>query len=266
MTKIQPLITNSRVSVLIPTRNKSEQTIRCGYLLESLLLQTFRNFRVVIRDEGAASIFSNREVRQFIDLLTRAGIPVQYHRVSPPTGIAAARRELVALGRPDELLCFVDDDMCLAPDAIQQLLSVLAEYPESGFVQGQKIEADSNREYWNDINQLNGRRDHDQPFRIYFGDTALLLIRSRALEVVNWDLITHYHVEGLTGEDVALSIMIADKFPCHGAPKAIGYHLSPAQERWIWEAPSDLLQVELLRGEVRTETLRKALPHLAEYI
>jgi glycosyltransferase involved in cell wall biosynthesis len=250
----------------VPTRNDDEAAIRIAHLFHSLLFQTHSAFRVIVRDEGKVGIFSCREVRQFVDLLAGAGIELIYRRISPPAGIAVGRRELVHLASPDQYVCFVDDDMCLHPRALEALVQVAQLHPDCGFVQGQKIEADPNRAYWNDINRLNGRPTSPEPFPIYFGDTALLLLRASALESVNWDIITRYQVEGLTGEDIALSIMIADKFSCFGQPSAMGYHLSPPKSRWIWEAPSDLLQLELLKGQVRCSTLRQALPHLIAYI
>lgn len=70
----------------------------------------------------------------------------------------------------------------------------------------------------------------------------------------------------MAGEDVAFSLMIADKFPCFGAPQARAFHMSLAHPRWRWEASSDALQIELLRGIVSRETLNAALPHMRSYI
>ena len=49
-------------------------------------------------------------------------------------------------------------------------------------------------------------------------------------------------------------------------PQVLGWHLSPAVERWQWEPPSDALQVELLKDKVDAELLQRALPHLASSI
>lgn len=255
------------MAVLVPTRSDDRDGMRIDHVLHGLLGQTFRDFRVVIRDEGTFPAFNVRAVRQFADLLMAAGVEVQYLRVPSALGIAHARRELIERADDATLLCFVDDDMCLHPDALSTLVEVAERHPDFGFVQGSKIEADPARTYWNDINELNSIDKLDGDVRrLWFGDSALLLMRREALSAVDWDVVTRYEIDGLTGEDVALSIMLADQHPCFGAPAALGWHLSPASPRWIWEAPSDLLQLELLRPHVSADTLRRALPHLADYV
>jgi hypothetical protein len=244
----------AEVAVLVPTSSASADEV-----------QTHRDFRVIIRDEGAVGCLERREVRQFLDLLTRAGIATEYHRVGPE-GVAIARRDLARLSEPARFACFVDDDMCLLPDAMANLRAAALAEPAIGFAQGQKIEADPGRTYWNDINRLNGGSQPEEPFRTWFGDAALLLVRREALAAVDWEVVARYRLEGLPGEDVAMSLMISDRFPCFGVPRAVGYHLSPARSRWTWEVPSDVLQLELLRPRVSAETLRRALPHLAEHL
>jgi glycosyltransferase involved in cell wall biosynthesis len=256
----------SDVVVLVPTRRDAEEDVRLDHVLHSLLVQTSRPARVIVRDEGRVGAMELREVRQFADLLARSGVEVDYRRVVRPSGVAVARRDLVRSAGDADLVCFVDDDMCLAPDALQVLADVFAAEPDAGFAQGQKIEADERRTYWNDINQLHGEAADGAPFRAWFGDAALLMLRRGALDAVDWDVVARYAVEGLGGEDVALSLMIADRFPCWCMPAAVGWHLSPSAERWRWEAASDVLQLELLRPHVSKETLRRAMPHLAEHV
>jgi GT2 family glycosyltransferase len=256
----------AQIAVLIPTRSDRAEDVRLDHVLHALLFSEYSDLRVVIRDEGATGAFSVRVVRQLADLLARRGITVEYHRVGASSGVAVARRDLVEMLRDEPFACFVDDDMCLAPDALARLHAALAANPDWGFVQGQKIEADPSRTYWNDINTLTGSDPGSEPFQVWFGDGALLLVRTSALAAVAWDVVTHYRMEGLPGEDVALSVMIADRHPCYALPAALAYHLSPERERWVWEAPSDLLQLELLRPHVSADTLRRALPHLAELI
>lgn len=256
----------SDVVVLVPTRRDAEQDVQLDHVLHSLLVQTAPPARVVVRDEGRAGVMAVRAVRQFTDLLARAGVEVDYRRVARPSGVAVARRDLVHWAGDARRVCFVDDDVCLAPTALETLEAALDEHEDAGFAQGQKVEADERRTYWNDINQLTGAPTGDAPFRTWFGDAALLMLRRAALEVVDWDVVARYAVDGLGGEDVALSLLVADRFPCWCVPAAIGWHLSPATERWRWEAASDLLQLELLRPHVRADTLRRALPHLADQI
>ena len=256
----------AQIAVLIPTRSDRPEDVHLDHVLHSLLFSTFSDLRIVVRDEGASPAFASRTVRQFVDLLARRGVRVEYHRAAASGGVAVARRELVGALREEAYACFVDDDMCLAPGAISRLHAALDPHPDRGFVQGRKIEADPSRTYLNDINTPSGPDPGGEEFRIWFGDAALLLLRTSVLTAVPWDVVTRYRLEGLPGEDVALSLLIADRYPCYAVPAAVAYHLSPQQSRWTWEAPSDLLQLELLRPHVSTETLRRALPHLAEQI
>jgi len=91
-------------------------------------------------------------------------------------------------------------------------------------------------------------------------------MRVKALKSINWELITKYQVDGLGGEDVAMSLMVSQNWEGWGIPNARGWHVSPSVERWGWESHSDILQIELLRGQVDPGILRKALPHLSEFI
>jgi hypothetical protein len=102
--------------------------------------------------------------------------------------------------------------------------------------------------------------------RLYFGDAAFLLLRREPLQLVRWDVVLRFAQEGLAGEDVAISLMISDQLPCYGATQAIGYHMPLEQPRWRWEPATDALQLELLRGIVSPETLRRAMPHMTSLI
>ena len=257
------------ITVLVPTRSDDVQDVRLHHTLQSLLFQTLPPAQIIVRDEGTVPCVAIRQVQQFIDLLARRDITTTYHRAQPQ-GVSVARKDLVGSAGQESWVCFVDDDMVLAPDALERLVDAARSSvsPETvGFVQGQKLEADANRTYVDDINALNGRRPHgDSPFRVWFGDAALLLLSPQALELIPWEIVTRYREEGLGGEDVAITLPIADVLPCYAAPEALGYHLSPEKSRWAWEVPSDLLQLELLRSHVSATTLRHALPHVAHYL
>ena len=156
----------SDVVVLVPTRRDAEEDVHLDHVLHALLVQALVPARIVIRDEGLAGAMGVRAVRQFADLLARRGVEVDYRRVGRPAGVAAARRDLVAwAGAEAEFVCFVDDDVCAAPHALAALRDLLLARPDAGFAQGQKIEADERRTYWNDINQLHGQTSPGEPFR-----------------------------------------------------------------------------------------------------
>ena len=152
------------------------------------------------------------------------------------------------------------------PGAIDLLLEEAAKVKRFGFIQGTKIELDASRTYHNDINRLIEHDPNQSATRIWFGDAAFLLLDRAALGRVDWELMTRFREENLPGEDVAMTLMIADREPCYGVAAAAGYHMSLSAPRWRWEVPSDLLQFEMLKPVVSAETLEKAMPHLAKYI
>lgn len=259
-----------KLAVAMPACCRSASEIRAGYALQSLALQQHLDdlqFEIYIRDEGPVPLLSDRWTRLILDLLNARGHAVNYLRRTGSQGVGAARHDLLQqIPSHYERILLLDDDMVLVPDAIHELLKVSDQAGEFGFVQGAKLELDVQRTYWNDINVLNHQNGSSDPTRIYFGDAAFLLLRRDAMQFVRWDIVLRFAQEHLAGEDVAISLMISDHLPCYGASQAIAYHMSLEQPRWRWEPATDALQVELLRGVVSGETLRRAMPHMASRI
>lgn len=253
------------LSILIPTCRDNSDTSCLDSVLGGIANQTYLPETVYLRDEGYFESFKKSSTRMIWNLLSSLNIKTIYIRVGQRNGIANARKDLAKLIKDEDYVLWLDDDLIMHYNSIEILIQSIEENKQIGFVQGQKIELNPLRGYQNDINQLNGR-DIDslpkQPFQIFFGDAALLLMRTSAMRLINWEVVTKYNIEGLAGEDVAMSLMIADKTPCFAVPQSIGWHISPEKERWKWESSSDVLQIELLKGIVSDKTLQLALPHL----
>ncbi|MCL2646070.1 MAG: glycosyltransferase [Phycisphaerales bacterium] len=262
---------NKALAVAIPTCCGRSEDIRIGYVLESLALQPpsdyFDSLDIYIWDEGVTPVTSDRWVRLVMDLLVHRGHSPHYIRRGPSRGVAEARRNLIAtIPSSHDKILLVDDDLLVMPGAIDSLLAEAAKAERFGFIQGTKIELDASRTYHNDINQLTEHAPDQGATRIWFGDAAFLLVNRDALRHVKWELMTRFREEGLPGEDVAMTLMIADREPCYGVAAAAGYHMPLSSPRWRWEVPSDLLQFEMLKSVVSAETLERAMPHLAKYI
>lgn len=227
----------------------------------------FEALDIYIWDEGAVPMTTDRWVQLALELLVRRGHNPIYLRRGSSRGVAAARRNLIAAIAPEhERILFIDDDLIPMPGSLDALLCAAATVESFGFLQGSKVELDASRTYHNDINKLT-ENDVTAPLsRLWFGDAAFLLVDRSALSYVDWEIVTRFTEEGLPGEDVAMTLMIADRVSCFGAAAAIGYHMSLATPRWRWEVPSDLLQFELLKHVVSAETLERALPHLGKYV
>jgi hypothetical protein len=259
------------LSIAIPTCSLRMEDIRIGYVLEALAMQPvsefYDSFAIYIWDEGPVPMLANPWVQLALDLLVQRGHLPTYLRRGPSRGIANARKELLAaIPERHQQILLVDDDLLVMPGAISELLKTAAALGKFGFIQGAKIELDKRRKYHNDINQLTEFASEAEPQRLWFGDSAFLLVNRPALRHVQWDLVTRFAEDGLTGEDVAISLMIADQEPCFGIASAAGYHMSLTNPRWSWEIHSDVLQLELLRDVVSPETLERALPHLAKHV
>lgn len=256
----------SSIAVCIPTRNDQNEPGKIHFPLVSLAMQTYQDFTIYIRDEGLKDIFTDKNLRLILNLLEHKQIPFYYNRTLERKGAAFARRSLFESIRDEAFVLWLDDDIVMEPNVIQDLVYEIQSNPSVGFVQGIKQELDPFRKYNNDINQLNGEKDLPQKIKLYFGDTAILLVRTEALRNIDWDLITRYQLDGLTGEDVSMSLLVAQNWNGVGIRNAQCWHVSPSVERWNWESHSDALQVELLKGQVDPEILRNALPHLANFI
>lgn len=259
------------LAVAIPTCSQRIEDIRIGYVLEALALQQasahFDSLDIYIWDEGAVPMTADRWVQLALDLVIHMGHTPTYLRRGPSRGVAEARYNLIsAVPSTHDRILLIDDDLLVMPGSLETLLEAAAQVGRFGFLQGTKIELDANRTYHNDINQLTEHDEDRGLVRLWFGDAAFLLINRSALNHVDWNVVTRFTEEGLPGEDVAMTLMIADHEQCFGVAAAVGYHMSLAKPRWRWEVPSDLLQLELLRNVVSATTLERALPHLTKYI
>jgi len=257
-----------RLAVLIPTCRDTLEEMHLDITLAGLAMQSVIPYRVYLRDEGKVEIFRHTGIRMMWNLLAQRGIETIYLRATERKGIALARKKLIEALREESLVLFLDDDIVMESDAIANLLLVMDSDPSLGFVQGEKTNLDSAREHLNNINRVDGHANHPkEPFPIYFGATGFLLLRREALLAIRWDIVTKFCMEHLAGEDIAISLMIADKFRCLGVPASRCWHVSPANsKRWRWDLALDLLWFEALRGVVSRETLKNALPHLYQFL
>jgi GT2 family glycosyltransferase len=101
-----------RISVIIATMNRREKLLHC---IHSVVSQTFPPCEIVIVDDGE---LDPEEIRRSIP----SAIQFQYHRKHPP-GLSASRNLGAGVAR-GELLLFLDDDVVLEKDYIEQIVKV----------------------------------------------------------------------------------------------------------------------------------------------
>jgi glycosyltransferase involved in cell wall biosynthesis len=110
------------VSVVIPNHNYAKTLGRC---LRSVQRQSVAPLEVIVVDD--------RSTDDSVRIAEAAGATVVRHPVN--RGVSAARNTGVAASRGD-VVFFLDSDVALAPDAIEQALRVLADEPDCGCVFG----------------------------------------------------------------------------------------------------------------------------------
>src|SRR3990170_1036132 len=137
------------VSVIIPAHNEAGTL---GETLESLLKQTFRNWEVIVVDNG-----SNDETAAIA-----ATFAEKDHRIrvvsEPQKGVSIARNTGIRMARFDWLL-FLDADDCILPQHLERMTSVLISDPSLDAVHcaWSRVTADGMRigeHYWHESGNL----------------------------------------------------------------------------------------------------------------
>lgn len=106
-------------SVIIPTYNRALQLQKC---LESLVLQTYKNFEVIIADDGSTDN-TKLVVENF-----KSKLNIQYLYQEIPSGRAARPRNLAAQKASGEWLCFLDSDDWWYEDKLQEMQKYVNHY------------------------------------------------------------------------------------------------------------------------------------------
>lgn len=128
-TQINPA--NPKVSICIPTYNRKEYLKET---LDSILSQTYRDYEIVIVDDGSTDGTE--------EMLKELGIPLTYYR-QENNGDAAARNKLVTLAK-GKYISFIDSDDLLMPDAIERMVKVIESENEEAIVYGSYLRIDEN--------------------------------------------------------------------------------------------------------------------------
>jgi len=120
-----------KVSVCIPTYNRKH------YLLEALtsvFAQTYKDFEVVIVDDGSTDGTET--------MLKSTGYPLRYYW-QQNRGDAAARNKLLELAQ-GRFMTFLDSDDLLMPDAVERMLNIMEAENGEVIVYGPYLRIDQN--------------------------------------------------------------------------------------------------------------------------
>lgn len=125
------------ISVIIPVYNQAE---KLKQTLESLNRQTYRDFEVIIVNDGS----TDNPEKTFTDFLTANNTELHFYFLNQKNQGAPAARNRGASQAKGEYLFFCDADAVLDPVALESLLATLinnpsASYAYSSFIWGKKI-------------------------------------------------------------------------------------------------------------------------------
>ena len=223
--------TLSSVSVVIPTKNRPADLQRA---VKSLLGQSVLPNQLIIVDQSATDESRQAVTKQFSQASSRVRDTVELSYTLDPTvpGGAIARNRAMDLAK-GEIWLFLDDDVILEPDFLQQLLAVYHRYPQatgvSGVVINYRLPSMSFR-LWNLVFVRGPFHDDRQP--IYWranqpglGDpirvtrlgAGLMSFRSEAIREMRFD----ENLRGVSeGEDVDFCARLGPRAVLLIAPRA----------------------------------------------
>lgn len=125
MTTVEASRSGHWVSVVIPTKNRSQHLARC---LESLMRQTYTDFDVLVIDNGSgddtASVTARYPVRTLID----------------PSAKLSCLFNLAWRSTEGEIVAFLNDDVVLNEDWLAHAVATLECVPDAGAVGGCTID------------------------------------------------------------------------------------------------------------------------------
>jgi len=251
-----------KVSVIVATKNRPKEL--ATLLLPTLLSQTRPADQLIFVDQSSDEATKN-VVEAFAARVDSQKIPKTeflYLYETNHIGAASARNSGIEKASGDVLL-FLDDDVVLEPDFMQELLAIYERFPETGGVSGVitnygrpslparimtrlfwvgPFHDERQPIYWN-ADQL---RDHE-PFRVRRFGAGLMSVKRAVLDCDRFD----NHYRGAGAEDVELSWRLSERGPLLMTPKARLEHVRTVtgrpKEHWLG---SDALQTHYLYGRI----------------
>jgi len=118
-----------KVSICIPTYNRKDYLKEA---LESVFAQTYKDYEVVIVDDGSTDGTE--------EMIKNAGYDVRYYWVNHK-GQSAARNKLIELAQ-GRYITFLDSDDLLFPDIVERLVDIIDSYGPNVFAYGSYIGID----------------------------------------------------------------------------------------------------------------------------
>ena len=127
-------------SVIIPLYNKAAYVEKA---IRSVAAQTFREFEVIVVDDGSTDIVAPQPSRNKIGTGSKGGAGLSYSDIEQlidgkgrfikqeNSGVSVARNNGVALARYP-YICFLDADDWWAPTYLEEMKALIDEFPDAG--------------------------------------------------------------------------------------------------------------------------------------
>lgn len=216
------------ISLVIPTFNEEKDIISC---LTSLKAQTYKNFEVIVVDDGSTDKTVSRVARFKTD---NPKIKI-YSKKLQHNGPGTARNFGASIAK-GKILVFVDADMLLDPIFIEELTKPIFLMNLTGTSTQSEYLANPDNYWavcWN-IGRFNASGVISQeykrlilPIRVANGKIYRAIVRKRFIEVSGFDQ------SGLYTDDLSLERKIGE--PVFLANNAIIYHKNPSSLIETWK-------------------------------
>jgi GT2 family glycosyltransferase len=112
------------ISIIIPTRNRTGDLIRC---LQSLIIQSIKPDEILVIDSSETPIISEQKFQNLTTQLNKNNITLIYKHTSP--GAAYQRNVAIPLAHGD-IFYFFDDDVILESNYIQEMQKIFEKFPQ----------------------------------------------------------------------------------------------------------------------------------------
>lgn len=196
------------ITVIIPTRNRSELLTRC---LTSLQQLHYGRWEVIVADDG-----STDGTRRVAEGFRMEGLPLGY--LYQPWRKMGAARNLALRRARGEIVAFTDDDCVVDPWWLDALATAFQTHPEALGVQGRTVtDRAAMTPFTRQVEQLAGGAPHR---------TCNIAFRARVLRDLGG-----FDTELIRGEDVVMGMRVLERGPIVFAPDAVVVH-PPRSKEW----------------------------------
>ncbi len=183
------------VSIIIPVYNRTAVFKRA---VESVLAQTYRDFELIIVDDG-----STIDVKKYLPIDPRIKFIKQKHR-----GVSAARNKGLKLAQ-GQYICFLDSDDRWLPKKLEKQLAYLRQHPEFVIAQTEEI-------WLRNGQRVNAMKKHAKEAGDIFERSLELCLVSPSAVIIKKELLNEvgFFDETLPAcEDYDLWLRITAKYP-----------------------------------------------------